>query len=232
MKDEIVGTRIGIFDVICESDHRTKDGHKLYHVRCCKCGWESNLRKAQIATTTKCTHLDISGKRRDFNTYIWGNQRIKAIFKGMKSRCYDPDDKSYRWYGEKGIRICDEWMSNPKAFELWALENGYDDNLSIDRKDETKDYCPENCRWITSNNNSKYKSTTRIIDVNGESHTGREWADVLNVGTNVINTYIRKYGEENTKEFIKKYLNNPREKPKKKTQSYYDLYMNDNNISV
>lgn len=231
IRDEIIGRRIGIFDVIRESDHRARDGHKLYHVKCCECGWESDLRKIQIEATTKCTHLYISGNLRSFNTYTWENQRIRSIFSGMKSRCYDPDDKNYQWYGAKGIEICDEWLRNPKLFEKWALENGYDDNLTIDRENENKDYCPENCRWITSNDNARYKSTTRIIDVDGESHTGREWADVLKIGTNVVNTYIRKYGEENTKEFIKRFLENPGEKPKKKSQSYYDLYMNQSDIS-
>ena len=127
MKDKIIGKRIGIFDVLHESDHRAKDGHKLYHIKCCECGWESDLRKIQIETTTKCTHLYISGNLRSFNTYTWENQRIRSIFSGMKSRCYDPDDKNYQWYGAKGIEICDEWLRNPKLFEKWALENGYDD---------------------------------------------------------------------------------------------------------
>lgn len=231
MKDEIIGKRIGIFDVLHESDHRAKDGHKLYHVKCCECGWESDIRKIQIETTTKCTHLDISGNPRSFNTYTWDNQRIRNIFSGMKSRCYDPDDKSYRWYGAKGIKVCDEWLKNPKLFEKWALENGYDDNLTIDRENENKDYCPENCRWITGNDNAKYKSTTSLIDVDGEVHTGQDWARKLGFGQNQINTYIRKYGEDNTKEFIKKFLENPGEKPKIKTQSYYDLYMNQSDIS-
>lgn len=231
MKDEIIGKRIGIFDVLHESDHRAKDGHKLYHVKCCECGWESDIRKIQIETTTKCTHLDISGNPRSFNTYTWENQRIRSIFKGMKSRCYDPDDKAYRWYGAKGIKICNEWLKNPKTFELWALVSGYNDNLTIDRKDETKDYCPENCRWITGNDNAKYKSTTSLIDVDGEVHTGQDWARKLGFGQNQINTYIRKYGEDDTKEFIKRYLVNPGMKPSRKNQSYYDLYMSQGEIS-
>lgn len=231
MKDEIIGTRIGIFDVIYECNYKSNDGHKVYHVKCCECGYETDMRKSDAKRAHICAHLDINGNFKNFNLYTWENQRIKNIFKGMKSRCYDSNDKAYRWYGAKGIKICDEWMNNPKTFELWAVRNGYDDNLTIDRKDETKDYCPENCRWITANDNSKYKSTTRLIEVDGEAHTGREWADVLNVGTNIINKYIREYGEENTKEFIKKFLENPGEKPKIKTQSYYDLYMNQDEIS-
>ena len=143
----------------------------------------------------------------------------------MKSRCYNKEDKNYRWYGAKGIKICDEWLDNPKAFEEWAMNHGYSDNLTIDRKDENKNYCPENCTWVTLENNSKYKSTTSLVEVDGEIHTGREWSEKLGLGINVINTYIRKYGEKNTKEFIRCYLNNPGCKPKN-AQSYYDLYIN------
>ena len=70
-------------------------------------------------------------------------------------------------YGGKGIRVCQEWLDNPELFEEWSLENGYEDNLTIDRIDSTKDYCPDNCRWVTLEDNAKYKSTTRVLDVDG-----------------------------------------------------------------
>ena len=50
----------------------------------------------------------------------------------MKQRCYNPNEKSYKWYGAKGIKICDEWINSPKSFEEWSLQNGYNDNLTID----------------------------------------------------------------------------------------------------
>lgn len=87
-----------------------------------------------------------------------------------------------------------------------------------------KNYCPGNCRWIPLIDNSKYKSSTSLINVDGEVHTGREWASLLGFGVNQINKYIREYGLDNTIEFIQRRLNNPELKPKAK-QSYYDLYM-------
>lgn len=119
-------------------------------------------------------------------------------------------------------------MDNPELFEKWAIENGYEDNLTIDRIDENKDYSPDNCRWKTNKDNSKYKSTTSIIDVNGEVHTGKDWAKILGLGVNIINTYIRKYGLSNTIEFIKRYKVNPNLKNNRKRKSIYDLYMNTN----
>lgn len=158
------------------------------------------------------------------------NKRIRSIFRSMKYRCYNPNSKDYRWYGAKGIKICDEWLNNPNLFEEWALNNGYTDTLTIDRIEENKDYCPENCRWISRINNAKYKSTTSLIEVDGEIHTGKEWAYILNLSPNLINRYIKKYGLENTVEFIKRYRAESSLQRFNMTQSYYELYMNTVNV--
>lgn len=187
-----------------------------YKSRCCKCGYIKSSSYTAIAAkpVLKCQHV-----------LTWHNKRIRRIFRDMKERCYNSNNKSYRFYGEKGIRVCDEWINNPSLFETWSLENGYDDDMTIDRIDSSKDYSPNNCRWIDMRSNSKYKSTTVIIDVDGEKHTGREWSDVLKLGTNVINSYIRKYGINNTVKFIRKYKASEKIHRKSK-QSYFDLYMN------
>ena len=143
----------------------------------------------------------------------------------MKRRCYSKTDKCYRWYGAKGVKICDEWLHNPKKFEEWALHNGYEDTLTIDRMDESKDYCPENCRWITDSQNAKFKSSTEIINASGESHTGRDWSMILGLGQNVINRYVERYGLENTVKFIERYMKNPGLVPFEKNKSIYSMYM-------
>lgn len=143
----------------------------------------------------------------------------------MQRRCYDPQNKSYRWYGAKGIKICDEWINNPQTFISWAINTGYKDDLTIDRKNENLDYSPENCRWVTKDNNSRYKSTTSYINVNGVIHSGKEWSQILGLGINTINKYVRKYGLDNTIMFIQKYTENPGIELEH-GQSYYDLYMN------
>lgn len=153
----------------------------------------------------------------------WQNQNLKRIFKGMKDRCYNPKLKDYRWYGAKGIKICDKWLECPKLFEEWALENGYETGLTIDRIDESKNYCPENCRWVTGVFNAKYKSNTRIIEVDDIQHTGREWPNFLKLGTNTINAMLRKYPEEQVKEFIRRRLKDST-KTRNPTQTWMNVY--------
>lgn len=226
--DNHVGETYGIYTLIEFLNEKDKYGHYLYKGKCKICGYETvrpfSHFSAPSAITNNCKHLDRNGNYYNFNKYNWSNERIGSIFNGIKDRCYNKNNKSYKWYGEKGIKIYKEWIDNPKLFEIWALSNGYEDNLTIDRIDENKDYCPENCRWISNSDNAKYKSTTFLIEVNGETHTGKDWARILGFGVNLINNYIRKYGLENTIEFIKRYQANPILEPKG-NQSYYDLYM-------
>lgn len=89
--------------------------------------------------------------------------RISSIYQGMIYRCYNPKSYGYKWYGAKGIKVCDEWKENYCEFYLWAIDNGYQDDLTIDRIDNTKGYCPENCRWVTTEEQHRNMSTTKKI---------------------------------------------------------------------
>lgn len=227
--DTIIGTHVGIFNILDICDHRANDGHKLYRVKCAICGKEANMKKSDIIRTSHCTHIGRDGCYINYNTR-WKNKRIGNIFSGMKDRCFNSKNKYYNRYGGRGITICDEWLNNPILFEEWAIENGYNDQLTIDRIDVNGDYCPNNCRWVTGSFNSKYKSTTRLIDVDGEIHSGRDWSTLLGFGKNLINTYIRIYGLENTKEFIR-FHRCFKDQPSN-SESYYNMYMNSDTLYV
>lgn len=227
VKNNHVGKTVGIYKIVELMPYKANDGHAMYKGMCTECGTERIAKYNDLKVTTNCSHLRIGGIKTSKKLTRWNNHRLEHIFSAMKDRCYNELNKDYKIYGNKGIKICDEWLNNPMLFEEWSMNNGYQDNLTIDRIDSGKNYCPENCRWITLSDNSKYKSTTSLIEVDGCIHTGRDWAKKLGLGTNMINTYVKKYGLENTKKFIKKYIDNPElKKQVKSNQSYYDLYMN------
>lgn len=152
-----IGETHGIYTLIDVSEVKDKYGHYIYKGVCNNCGYIKCSHygdfSGEKSKAIVCNHIDVDGEY--IRTTSWGNKRICKIFKDMKARCYNPNDKSYCWYGKKGIKICDEWIKNPKTFEEWSLNNGYSDVLTIDRIDGNKDYSPDNCRWITREDNSK-----------------------------------------------------------------------------
>lgn len=222
-----IGEMHGIYTIIGVSNERTKRGDILYKIKCKECGYEKCACYWDIAgnkTIYTCTHLT-RRKLSSAEPTKWNNHRIGNIFNAMKQRCYNKNDKNYRWYGAKGVKVCNEWLNNPETFEEWSLQNGYADELTIDRVDEDKDYSPDNCRWIPHVDNTKYKSTTSMINVDGEVHSGIDWSKILGLGRNRINTYIRQYGLNNVIEFIRRYLKNPDLKPINNNHSIYSVYM-------
>ena len=111
----------------------------------------------------------------------------------MKARCYNPNCKAYKNYGGRGIRICDEWLEDFMNFYNWAIENGYQDNLTIDRIDNNGNYEPSNCRWITDYEQRFNKRNNKILTIERETKTITEWAKLYNLNIHTIYSRIR-YG--------------------------------------
>ena len=226
-EDKHVGEKIGIYNILYLNDYKSKDGHKVYHIKCDECGWENDVQYRHIKElSTMCNHLTISGSYVNFNgRNSWTNYRIKKIFDGMCSRCYNINNKDYRWYGEKGIQVCKEWLNNPLLFEEWALHNGYINNLTIDRIEADKDYCPENCQWIPLEENTRKAGKVNWITVNNETLTGKQWAEKLNLGPNTINTVVKKYGLDAATDLIYNIIENPELITQRKpNQSFLSIY--------
>lgn len=86
--------------------------------------------------------------------------RLYITWLGIKRRCFKENCKDYKNYGARGITICDSWLNDFFNFKDWAYKNGYDDNLTIERKNVDGNYCPENCTWIPMSEQSKNRRNT------------------------------------------------------------------------
>jgi hypothetical protein len=90
--------------------------------------------------------------------------RLYQIWRVMRGRCQNPNAWAFRYYGGKGIRVCDEWNNNYLTFKNWALANGYDNELCLERVDKEGDYSPENCQWETRSEISRKVNLNRWRD--------------------------------------------------------------------
>lgn len=114
------------------------------------------------------------------------NTKLYEVWKAMRRRTQDKNSQAYENYGGRGIGICEEWEKDFEAFYKWAMQNGYKEGLSIDRKDNEKGYCPDNCRWATRKTQNNNTRANRLVTYRGETHTIREWEEMLMLGENVL----------------------------------------------
>ena len=111
-------------------------------------------------------NLDHSKFRDKIITHGKTGTRLYTIWCKVKQRCYNKSHTAYKNYCGRGISICDEWLQENTGFMNfynWAVSNGYSCNLTLDRIDNNKNYCPSNCRWATAKEQSNNKRTTIIF---------------------------------------------------------------------
>jgi len=181
--NDLTGQKLGRLLVVCDSGDRDDRGGIIWGC-VCECGNLTGIRgydlKSGIVKSCGCLrrktpekvsddalelmekydrkiyretkHLSI--KHRHGDSRGGKVTRLYAIWNSMKERCHNTNNLSYKYYGKKGIGVCDEWKDDYLAFKKWALANGYADNLTIDRIDNNGSYEPLNCQWITKSENS------------------------------------------------------------------------------
>ena len=119
--------------------------------------------------------------------------RLYGIWLGMRARCNIPNYHDYKYYGLRGIKVCDEW-NDYLAFKEWAINNGYADNLTLDRIDVNSNYCPGNCRWATKTEQGNNRRNNHLLTYNGETKTLKEWSDVSGIPYSTLKRRINVYG--------------------------------------
>lgn len=169
--NDLTGEKHNFLTVIKQAG-RTKDRHILWECKC-DCGNITYVSSRDLVTghikSCGCIQKESVRKAR----YIHGDRdgRLYSVWKTMKKRCEDSNCKSYKYYGAKGVIVCEEWHDYP-TFKKWALENGYNENAlkgkcTIDRIDPYGNYEPNNCRWVdmaVQNKNKRIRAEMRGED--------------------------------------------------------------------
>ena len=170
---DLTGQVFGRLTVIDQADvvKRHRGQGAKWNCRC-ECGKTKTVGaaalKSGLTVSCGCFHKEAVTKHGK------SHERIYSSWKGMTARCQNPKDPAYKNYGGRGISVCAEWQDF-EVFREWALQNGYQDDLTIERKDVNGNYCPENCCFIPKAEQSKNRRNTFKITAWGETKTGAEW---------------------------------------------------------
>ena len=118
-------------------------------------------------------------------------KRLRSIYNGMRLRCYNENSINYKYYGGKGVTICDEWLLSFENFFDWAINNGYNENLTIDRIDSEKEYSPDNCKWSTKKEQAYNRSMSVKLTLNGRTMYMTEWSEELGIDKKTLSWRYR-----------------------------------------
>ena len=125
-------------------------------------------------------------------THGMSNTRLYRVWQDMKNRCKGTKKRDKQNYHDRGVSYCEDWEKF-EPFRDWALSNGYDDNLTIDRVDVNGNYDPSNCRWVTRAEQNNNTRQNHYITFNGETHTVRQWADILGIKPSTLRSRLNTY---------------------------------------
>lgn len=182
---DITDQKFGKLTVIKISG-KSKSGNIKWLCKC-DCGNTTEVigSKLRNGYTKSCGCLKFSAQAQGYSA-----TRLYQIWTNMHRRCYDSRHDNFKWYGAKGIFICDEWHQF-MSFRTWALTNGYADNLSIDRINPKGIYEPSNCRWQTQKQQMNNVSSNKILYFEGKKYTQSEFADNFNLSYHTVTNRIR-----------------------------------------
>lgn len=170
---DLTGQKFGRLAVIERAE--SKNGFTRWLCKC-ECGKETVVYSSTLINghTKSCGCL-----RRDNHANLehgMSHTRIHDIWCGINKRCDNPKSSVYKYYGGKGITICNEWRSF-QSFYDWSMANGYNDDLTLDRIDPKGNYEPSNCRWVTMKEQCNNKANCHRLTYNGKTQTLSQWAD-------------------------------------------------------
>lgn len=131
------------------------------------------------------------GKQGFQRTHCLSKHPLYNTWIGIKVRCYNKNSVDYKDYGNRGIVMCDKWKNDFKKFYDWAISNGWEKGLTIERKDFNGNYEPNNCEWIPMYQQSKNRRSCKKVTYKGETHTISEWSRIKNISRKTLERRLK-----------------------------------------
>jgi len=149
-KTELIGKTFNRWTIIEITDQKNKNGNLLCIAKC-NCGTKKlvNLSNIKNGKSKSCGCIAREKNSKRQQTHSLSTHPLYARWSAIQRRCYNPQDSKYKFYGEKGVFVCNEWRENPQKFFDWYYNESLDLSLTVDRKNTFGPYSPENCRLIT-----------------------------------------------------------------------------------
>ena len=166
------------------------EGNRNYLCKC-DCGKEKIIKADHLlyGKTKSCGCLVKECRSR--YTHNKSKTRLYRIWRNMRNRCYWKKHPQFYLWGGKGVIVCDEWKNNFLNFYNWAINNGYNETMTIDRIDGDGDYCPENCRWVSMKEQANNTKNVRFFEYNGERGTIWFFSKKYNVSEKLMRSRIQ-----------------------------------------
>lgn len=189
VRNDLTGKEYGRLFVLGVDD---SGGRKTKYLCRCECGNIKSIRADALVCgrTKSCGCLkkeqDLINLK-DNKTHNMSGTRIYKEWQGMKNRCYNTHSARYKDYGGRGVSVCDEWINDFECFYKWAINNGYDDDLTIDRIDNDGNYSPKNCRWTNDETQARNRRTNVNITIGNVTKTLIEWCEIFDLPYSTIN---------------------------------------------
>lgn len=142
------------------------------------------------------------------------SKRLYSIWINIKTRCCNPKTRVYKHYGGRGIKVCDEWQNNFQEFYYWAINNGYKDDLSIDRINVNGDYTPDNCRWADDFQQARNKTNNIIVQIGDKKYVLKELCRNKNINYKTAHSYYRNNGIQKLQWYLNRLIAENKGTPK------------------
>ena len=178
---EWIGKKINSLTVLSAVNVKNSCGKQWYWMCKCDCG-NVKLMKACYVTSGHSKTCGCGKTYRGAVKHKEIHERLYTIWSHMIQRCECDTEASkkrdsYKRYCGRGIKVCDEWH-NYTTFAKWARDNGYEDDLSIERIDNDGNYCPENCKWIKRSLQARNRGTTLWVEYQGKKMSLAEACEI------------------------------------------------------